>query len=173
MWLYLMIFVVGDNMKKKHIIMAVMIGCIILVITNVLLLSKNGILENNKEFCIVQFESSGGNNIRPQKVKCGTTALEPAAPQKEGFIFIGWFQDGILFDFSDHITDNTILQALWKTDKENEIVFVTFDSQGGTKINDIEVLKGKKIYAPINPVKENFVFVTLCVDAQCRSGSAI
>ena len=38
----------------------------------------------------IKFDSDGGTAIADQVVKSGSTAFEPVAPTKEGYIFAGW-----------------------------------------------------------------------------------
>lgn len=71
----------------------------------------------------VTFESNGGSNTEAQKVTEKTCAKEPAAPEKEGYKFDGWYADKELtnkFDFASKITKNITLYAKWTENKDDE-----------------------------------------------------
>ena len=71
----------------------------------------------------VTFESNGGSNTEAQKVTEKTCAKEPAVPEKEGYIFDGWYADKELtnkFDFASKITKNITLYAKWTENKDDE-----------------------------------------------------
>lgn len=63
----------------------------------------------------VSFNSNGGTDVATITVNEGETAAEPAAPEKEGYIFTYWYEEDELvpFDFSQAINANVSLQALW------------------------------------------------------------
>ena len=66
-------------------------------------------------------------NIAPQTVNHGSTATQPATPERPGFEFVGWFTDNITFleewDFdTDVVTQDTTLYAKWK--KKNGITAI-------------------------------------------------
>lgn len=64
----------------------------------------------------VSFDTGGGTEVESQSLEHGSTAFEPAAPTKTGYVFDGWFADSSLitpFDFSTEITDNITLYAKW------------------------------------------------------------
>ncbi|MCI5969681.1 MAG: S-layer homology domain-containing protein, partial [Oscillospiraceae bacterium] len=68
----------------------------------------------------VKFDTDGDSEIASQTVKVNGTASEPETPEKEGYIFEGWYTDKELitaYDFSAKITKNFTLYAKW-TEKE-------------------------------------------------------
>ncbi len=73
----------------------------------------------------VTFDSQGGSDIAPVKVKRGQVVSEPAKPTKEGYEFIGWFPlltatDPWDFGF-DVITEDTTIYARWKEAAPNPL----------------------------------------------------
>ena len=74
----------------------------------------------------VSFDLQGGTGaISSQTVASGETASEPTViPTKTGYLFGGWYADSACteeFDFSDPITETTVIYAKW-----NETVKVTY-----------------------------------------------
>ena len=65
----------------------------------------------------ITFDTEGGTALAPQLVTAGSTAIEPANPERKGYSFAGWSIDGsatVLFDFSTPIRSNITLHAIWK-----------------------------------------------------------
>ncbi len=112
------------------------------------------------ELCMVQFESSGGTQVNSEQTVCGTPIAKPEDPSKIGFIFKGWFYEGSVFDFDNiPIDNNIILIAKWDVDQDVETVTVKFNSNGGSKIDDIVVAKGASMHsAPISPTRTGYIF---------------
>ena len=74
----------------------------------------------------VTFETDGGTEIPAQTVTIGEKAEAPADPEKEGFMFEGWFKDSALteaYDFSTAVTENLTLYAKWHEHKWSEPVY--------------------------------------------------
>ena len=71
----------------------------------------------------VNFNTNGGKTIKSQSVKKNATATEPAAPEKEGYTFGGWFADKDLtekYDFATKVTQNITLYAKWIENEPSE-----------------------------------------------------
>ena len=69
----------------------------------------------------VWFETDGGTEIAYQTVAAGTTASRPYDPEKEGYLFDGWYSDKELteeFDFLTPINANTTVYAKWAEPEE-------------------------------------------------------
>ncbi len=113
---------------------------------------------DKKNMCTVNFESNGGSQVEGTEIVCGRTVKRPEDPTKEGFSFEGWIFEGDPFDFETGIYKNATLVAKWKADEGTEVVTVKFDTDGGSKIDDVEVAKGKKISIPTAPTKMGYVF---------------
>ena len=64
----------------------------------------------------VTFNSNGGSEVEAQIVVSGEKAEEPAEPTKDGFLFIGWWnnKNGSFFNFDTPIRSNITLTAGWK-----------------------------------------------------------
>ena len=66
------------------------------------------------EVYTVTFDSNGGTPVPPKKeVEYGLTATEPAAPEKTGYTFDGWYLGDEKYDFSAAVKQNITLKAKW------------------------------------------------------------
>ena len=90
-----------------------------------------------------------------QIVAYGDTADEPQEPVKEGYIFIGWFEDEIIFDFDTPITKDHILYADWEI---IEIATYTVTFIDGTNVEEVEVDEGEMVTEPEDPIRDGFSF---------------
>ncbi len=67
------------------------------------------------EVYTVTFDSYGGTPVPPaQEVEYGLTATEPAAPEKTGYTFDGWYLGDEKYDFSAAVEQNITLTAKWE-----------------------------------------------------------
>lgn len=75
--------------------------------------SGNGSTEEEPKFT-VSFDTDGGSVLKSVTVEKWGTVERPEDPEKNGYIFAGWFKDDVLFDFSTRITSNVVLKAQWR-----------------------------------------------------------
>ena len=61
----------------------------------------------------VTFDSTGGSAVDAQPVAYGEKAKKPAAPQKTGYAFGGWYLGEEAYDFAAAVTGNMTLTAKW------------------------------------------------------------
>ena len=82
----------------------------------------------------VAFNTDGGTPVPPaQEVEYGLTATEPAAPEKTGYTFDGWYLDEAEapFSFDTTITSDITLKAKWHVTLHNIYAYLrTGDSIG-------------------------------------------
>ncbi len=83
------------------------------------LLTRTGTVINNQAVSssyTVTFDSRGGSAVPSQKVQEGAYATDPGAPTREGFEFLGWYEEnGWEFSFgSTAIWGDRTLHAEWK-----------------------------------------------------------
>lgn len=64
----------------------------------------------------VTFDTRGGMMISPVTVEKGAVLARPETPVKPGYQFIGWYLDGVLYDFTQPVTGNLVLVARWEID---------------------------------------------------------
>ena len=106
----------------------------------------------------VSFESNGGTTVNPISVDYNTTIIEPTAPNKTGHTFAGWYKEPTLatrWNFAtDLVLGNTTLYAKWTAINYT----VTFESNGGTTVNQIMAAYGTLIAEPVSPGKLGYTF---------------
>ena len=98
----------------------------------------------------ITFETDGGTAIAPISQDYGTTITAPANPTKEGYTFAGWDKEIPTTMPAGNVT----IKALWNINQYT----ITFDTDGGTKIEPITQDYGTAIVAPANPIKDGSVF---------------
>ena len=111
----------------------------------------------NKKYTIT-FNTDGGNDISSITIKEKESITLPIA-EKEGFIFNGWTdEDGKILPSEYVVTKDATLKAVWVSETADTIT-IKFDTNGGSKIDDIIVVKGKTLKLPKNPIKKGYKFM--------------
>lgn len=103
----------------------------------------------------VTFDTDGGNEIPAVSVNKDDTVARPQNPTKNGFTFAYWELDGEEFDFSQPITADIKLKAIW----EAITYTVTFDSDGGSDVEAQVVAFGESANKPEDPIREGYSFI--------------
>lgn len=62
----------------------------------------------------IQFDVGGGTHIPSQKVMKNEKIERPEDPEKEGYVFLGWYYQEESFDFDTMITQDMELEAHWR-----------------------------------------------------------
>ena len=140
--------------KKKKVMLFVIITIVVLLLVGLLLFLL--LKDNNK--VTVTFDSDGGTEVEPQKIKKGGTITIPEST-KEGFILDGWYHDEQKITAGTFIFTDTTLKAKWVTEAPKSFT-VTFDSKGGTEVEKIEVECNKELVLPTPPTKDGYNFVS-------------
>ena len=77
----------------------------------------------------VTFDSYGGTPVPPaQEVEYGLTATKPAAPEKTGYTFDGWYLGDEKYDFSAAVEQNITLTAKWHITPHNIYAYARLNS---------------------------------------------
>lgn len=81
------------------------------------------------EVYTVTFDSYGGTPVPPaQEVEYGLTATKPAAPEKTGYTFDGWYLGDEKYDFSAAVEQNITLTAKWHITPHNIYAYARLNS---------------------------------------------
>ncbi|MDO3411533.1 InlB B-repeat-containing protein [Saccharibacillus sp. CPCC 101409] len=112
----------------------------------------------------VSFDSAGGSGIAPQSVVYKGKAVKPADPEREGYIFGGWYEDSgrsVPFAFNTReIVTTTMIYASWTIIRHA----FTFDSAGGGDIAPQTVDYGASASEPAPPTRKGYTFVDWYAD---------
>ncbi len=114
-----------------------------------------------KSYYLVTFDSKGGSDVNSINVvePATTVGTLPEEPTKAGSVFQGWFTEengaGEAFLADTAVSASITVYAYWKF-----IYMVTFDSQGGSDVNSINVVEPATtvVTLPEEPTKENSFF---------------
>lgn len=87
---------------------------------------------------------------------------EPEAPEKENYIFIGWYVGDELYDFTNKVTKDIVLTAKYK----KEEVTITFDIYDGIVVSTKSIPKGSTLEIPETPKKNGYRFLKWTINDQ-------
>jgi len=138
-----------DN--KKIGIRVLIVSLIVIIIGAMLILFSK---EDNKYK--ITFNNDG--DITEVMVNKNETVSKPQDPVREGYTFEGWYYNGEKFDFTMQITEDMVLEARWTNNASTKWV-VTFNSNGGNKIESLNVEDGKTIIDIPRPKKSGYKFI--------------
>jgi uncharacterized repeat protein (TIGR02543 family) len=114
----------------------------------------------------VTFDSQGGSGVPDKEVLFNTAVQEPASPTLQGHTFGGWYTTpncATPWNFNDPVTANMTLYAKWTINKYK----VSFDSQGGSAVSDIEAQYDATISEPLSPTRAGYTFSGWYKEASC------
>lgn len=80
--------------------------------------NESGTTEPEIKKYTVTFNTDGGSKIDPITVEEGKTAVKPADPTKNGYIFKGWYLGKNSYDFTEKVTKDITLTASWEKEVE-------------------------------------------------------
>lgn len=113
-----------------------------------------------------------GTAPAPQKVENGGKATKPENPTAKGWRFDGWYTDERCtagYDFDKAVTANTTLYAKW-----TQLFTLTFETNGGTKIDSVEAPDGSLVYlGSYKPTKSGYYFVGWYTDKNLTRESRV
>ena len=96
-----------------------------------------------------------GGTYATQIVQTGEKAIEPDVPSRQGYQFTDWYLDDTKYDFAAPVTGDMTLTAKWTANSYT----ITFDTDGGSKIDPITQDYGTAINAPAAPTKTGYTFM--------------
>lgn len=129
-------------------------------------------LYNNAETCTVAYYD-GADVISTFTVDKGTTLDEtskPANPEKEGYVFAGWYTNVDLTDkynFDLPVTADLKLYAKFEESVAVETQTVTFMKDAETLFDTSVVKKGNTVGVPAEPTNDGYSFAGWYTDVKC------
>ena len=101
--------------------------------------------EGGKVTYVVNFNTDGGNSVSNQIINKDETITKPQDPVRDGYKFLGWYSNNVLFDFNTPVTKNLELVAKWEKAKDNSTTGTTTTTKKTTtKKNDTTNTTTKK-----------------------------
>lgn len=106
----------------------------------------------------IYFNSNGGSDVNSITTDGKSIIVIPDDPEKEGFVFGGWFWDNNTFNqpftanslLNAPISSNMTVFAKWVEDDGSPVgtITVTFNSMGGASVSSQHVASGGKLSIP-------------------------
>ena len=117
-------------------------------------------------FYQISFQTNGGSAVNSVTVKAGESInLGDYIPAKEGFYFYGWSLDAAFTTRANNnfiAEGNVTLYAEWGTEEK---YLLSFETNGGSKIDPVLYYPNAYLAAPEAPTKANYVFAGWYKDA--------
>ena len=106
----------------------------------------------------VTFDSNGGSAVESQTVIFGQKIMKPSDPTKDGYVFKGWYNEGLTeaYDFDTKVIEDITLYAKWE-ETTKPLHTVTF-MDGTDVFYSTQVEDGKMVPKPTEPTKDNYRF---------------
>ncbi|MDE7263402.1 MAG: InlB B-repeat-containing protein [Anaeroplasmataceae bacterium] len=111
-------------------------------------------VDPNLTIYTISYNPHGGNDIPDKQVNEGNKVAAPENPVREGYTFVGWYEEDSyinLHDFTKPVNQNYTLHARW-VEKPLVISFV------GADIEDMQVYRNNTIEEPATPQRPNYIF---------------
>jgi len=139
----------------------------VLIVALLVLLITGCTVDEPQAYDVV-FDVDGGSSVLPQSILENETIKKPSDPKKEEFIFMYWYTENSSepFDFTIQITSDITLHAKWR-----EVLHYTisFETNGGTAINDVTAKEETLLDKPNDPEKDDYVFVRWYKDSELNT----
>ena len=126
----------------------------------------------NETYTVTFNVGDHGTAPTAQTVENGGKATKPENPTAKGWRFDGWYTDErytARYDFDKVVTANTTLYAKW-----TQLFTLTFETNGGTKIDSVEAPDGSLVYlGSYKPTKSGYYFVGWYTDKNLTRESRV
>lgn len=126
----------------------------------------------NETYTVTFNVGDHGTAPTAQTVENGGKATKPENPTAKGWRFDGWYTDERFtarYDFDKAVTANTTLYAKW-----TQLFTLTFETNGGTKIDSVEAPDGSLVYlGSYKPTKSGYYFVGWYTDKNLTRESRV
>ena len=114
-------------------------------------------------YCTVSFDTGRKSTSWTEIVAQGSKAEEPEDPEKNGYVFDGWYLGGERYDFDDAVTESITLEAEWiRDDRGDHKVIVKSAKNGDVDVSPDYADKGDTVTIFVEP-DEGYVLDELTV----------
>lgn len=114
-----------------------------------------------------------GGNSTTAAVNIGGTVSQPQDPERENYLFTGWFTDEACtkqFDFATAVNSDLILYAGWEQDTGDTVkVTFAYNYEGAQNYYSTRIKTGRRVAQPATPVRESYAFLGWYTDEQCTT----
>ncbi len=110
----------------------------------------------------VKFLPNNGEASFSEWIEDGNRAAIPSSPTKKCYKFLGWYLNGVKYDFNKPVLGDIVLEAKWQDDgscKKIEEYLVEYNTNGGTFVPSERVLEGNYATRPSKPTMDCKRFV--------------
>lgn len=116
----------------------------------------------------VYFDTNGGTYVPKRIVKAGST-ISYVTTYRDGYKFLGWYNNNVLFEFNTPINNTTTLIAKWEKENNSKPISknyytVNFVTNGGSRIDDISILENSRLIKPEDPILNCYDFIGWYID---------
>lgn len=105
---------------------------------------------------IVTYDMYDGTIFTEKEIVRGSLIDIPETPLKDGYKFLKWVVDDEEFSFDTKIFDDITLKAIWE---KIEYVTITFDSMGGSMVDNLVIPKYSVVDSLPCPSKDGYKFL--------------
>ena len=106
----------------------------------------------------VTFDTQGGSTLENIIINEGQTIENIKSPEREGYLFVSWYKDGIEYDLKNPITEDLSLTAHWIEAPEifnyYTVTFITDEKSEKFTVKEKETIAELEA-----PEKENYLFL--------------
>ena len=107
----------------------------------------------------VTINPNNGQEPTVVNVEDGQTLAEPDAPTRDGYDFKGWQSNGTAYDFTQPVTGNLTIEAMWeKKPEEKKEHVVSVNPNNGDMVSTVKVKDGDTLPTPDTPTRDGYVF---------------
>lgn len=155
-------------MKKKiSILILLVLIAVIAAVVSIVVIFTGGDNDNNEvQKYTVTFNSLGGSEVESVSLLPGKEIPIPQDPVKEYFTFEYWCGDSegnYRYTFGVMPEQDITLYAKWTP---QQAVIISFESNGGSKVDNLVAAAGGTVSAPQEPTREGYSFAGWYLDEE-------
>lgn len=118
------------------------------------------------KYNVITFDSKGGTEFAPEFIENGKILGELPVPTKAGAYFEGWYLEETFETSLVDVMDTVDFADVTVYAKYSEPLHVTFHTDGGTVIPNVNFQQGTTPVLPADPEKSGYVFLGWYTDDQ-------